>query len=48
LPFERDDALEMRVCWRIPMFYSSRYPDWYVYVDVLSGEIICTWQLLIG
>lgn len=46
LPFEQNDRLEMRVCWRVPIyFYGSIYPFWYVFVDILSGEII-TYQAL--
>jgi len=45
LPFEANDSIEMRVCWRIPIFSGSIYPDFYIFVDILSGEMI-TYQTL--
>jgi len=48
LPYEQNDSLEMRVCWRIPIFgFGSIYPDWYVFADILSGDIITYWTLFI-
>ncbi len=46
LPFERDDSIEMRVCWRISVG-CYQHPVFHVFVDVLSGKIIKTWQLFI-
>jgi len=46
LPFENDNNLEMRVCWRIPIFgFGSIYPDFYIFVDILNEEMI-TYQTL--
>ncbi|MBL7067077.1 MAG: hypothetical protein ISS29_04385 [Candidatus Marinimicrobia bacterium] len=47
LPYEQGDSLEMRVCWRVPIFGGSIYPDFYVFVDILSGEVITYWTLFI-
>jgi len=47
LPYEKDDKIEMRVCWKIPIFMGSIYPDFYVFVDILSGYIITYWTLFI-
>ena len=40
LPFERDDNIEMRVCWRIPIFGGSIYPEFYIFIDTASGDMI--------
>ena len=46
LPYERNGRFEMRVCWRVPIFfYGGIYPLWYVFVDVYSGEIITCKEL---
>lgn len=48
LPFEKDDNIEMRVCWRVPIFRGGIYPEFYVFVDILSGEMITYQTLFIG
>ena len=49
LLYEQNDSLEMRVCWRVPIFgFGNIYPDWYVFVDIISGEIITYWTLFIS
>lgn len=44
-PFDNDDNIELRVCWRIPIFWGSLYPGFYIFVDILSKEMI-TYQTL--
>jgi hypothetical protein len=42
--FEKENYLEFRVVWQIPILYddnsSADFPGWYIYVDILSGEIL--------
>jgi len=40
LPFEVDENIELRVCWRIPIFMGSIYPDFYIFIDTVSGDMI--------
>jgi hypothetical protein len=48
LPYEKNDSLEIHVCWRVPIFaFGSKYPDWYVFVDIISGKAITYWTLFI-
>jgi len=48
ITFEQSDSLELRVCWRIPIFgFGGIYPNFYVFVDILSGEIITYWALFV-
>ena len=36
-----ENHIEFRVIWSVPIFeYDSQFANWYVYVDVLSGEIL--------
>ncbi|NOR45548.1 MAG: hypothetical protein GQ534_08200 [Candidatus Delongbacteria bacterium] len=49
LPRDLGDSVEMRVCWRVPIFaFGGIYPDWYVFVDILSGEVVTSEVLFIG
>jgi len=42
--FEKDNYIEFRVVWQIPILYnensSADFIGWYIYVDILSGEIL--------
>ncbi|MFA6401111.1 MAG: hypothetical protein WCX31_05725 [Salinivirgaceae bacterium] len=47
--FEKENYLEFRVVWQIPILYNDNpsddlvgwgYVGWYIYVDILSGEIL--------
>lgn len=41
LPVEKENTIEMRVCWRVPVYaWGGIYPDFNVFVDALSGEIV--------
>lgn len=49
LPYEKNDSLEMHVCWRVPIFaFGSKYPDWYVFVDIISSKVITYWTLFVS
>lgn len=40
-PLTKADSLELRVAWKIPIYSGSNiYPDWYFFIDILTGEII--------
>ncbi|MDI6765815.1 MAG: hypothetical protein QME52_03215 [Bacteroidota bacterium] len=45
-PQETDNAIELRVVWKIPIGYGL-YPRWNFYVDVLTGEIVYIHQLFL-
>jgi len=45
LPFEVNENIELRVCWRIPIFMGSIYPEFYIFIDTVSGNMI-TYQTL--
>lgn len=38
LPIEKEDAIELRVTWKIGVAYNHGNPLWYVYVDTMTGE----------
>jgi uncharacterized protein (TIGR02145 family) len=47
-PLRKNDIIEFRVAWKIPIYsYSRIYPSWYYFIDVLTGEIVGTEQLFI-
>lgn len=45
-PLHPDDRIEFRVVWKIPVGDNS-IPDWYIYVDVMTGEIVLVGQTFI-
>ena len=47
-PLRKNDIIEFRVVWKIPIYsYSRIYPSWYYFIDVLTGEIVGIEQLFI-
>jgi len=46
VPLEKDEALELRVAWQVPIA-NAISPLWYVYVDVMTGDIIKVVQLFV-
>jgi len=47
-PLRKNDVIEFRVVWKIPIYsYSRIYPSWYYFIDVLTGEIVGIEQLFI-
>ncbi len=48
LPYEQIDSLEIHVCWRVPIYaFGSKYPAWYVFVDIISSKVITYWTLIV-
>ena len=48
LPYELDNSIEMRVCWRIPIFaFTGIDPSWYVFIDILSSDIVTIQPLFV-
>ena len=46
-PLHLEDSIEFRVAWKIPVGANSSIPDWYVYMDVMLGEILLIEQTFI-
>lgn len=46
-PLETNNSLELRITWKIPVGRNPTFPDWYVFVDILSGKVIYVWQLFV-
>ena len=46
-PFHFDDRIEFRVAWKIPIGDSISIPDWYIYMDVMLGEILLIEQTFV-
>jgi hypothetical protein len=46
VPFETENALEIRVAWEVPIKYYGLI-GWYIYVDSTTGEILKTTQEII-
>lgn len=45
VPYPTPDGLEMRLTWRVPVSMNNGFPDWFIYVDVMTGEPVRTQQL---
>lgn len=46
VPTKKEENVELRVCWQIPiMFYDDDWIGWYIYVDTSDGEILYTIQM---
>ncbi len=47
-PLRKNDGIEFRVAWKIPIYtFSTIHPSWYYFIDVLTGEIVGIEQLFI-
>ncbi|MCK9426033.1 MAG: T9SS type A sorting domain-containing protein [Ignavibacteriaceae bacterium] len=47
-PLSKNDVIEFRAVWKVPIYESSsQFPSWYYFIDVLTGEIVGTEQLFI-
>lgn len=47
LLFENQDAIELRVAWRIPVIGFLPSPAWYLFVDTTTNELLSTVQLFL-
>lgn len=48
IPYEQIDSLEIHICWRVPIYaFGSKYPAWYVFVDIISSKVITYWTLFV-
>jgi len=48
VPLQVEDNIELRITWEIGVRFSfQNYPSWYLYVDVISGELIRIVQLFV-
>jgi len=45
VPYQTAHGVEMRLAWRVPVLMSGGFPDWFIYVDVITGKTIRTRQL---
>ena len=43
-PVEKENAIELRVTWKIPIKFLSNDTGWHIYLDVMTGEIVNTIQ----
>jgi len=39
-PLEKENSIELRVIWKIPILFSSDFVGWHIYIDVITGEIV--------
>jgi len=39
-PVEKENSIELRVTWKIPIKFLSNDAGWHIYLDVMTGEIV--------
>jgi len=44
-PLEKEETIELRVAWRIPIIFGTSMIGWHIYIDTTTGEEIAIIQL---
>lgn len=47
LPLERDQTIELRISWQIPISFGESFIGWHFYVDTMTGELLKIVQLFV-